>query len=131
MSRTCLAVLAAALFAAACASTFDFRREELFEDMSKRYGRLIRWSEFEAAKPYLAADASKERTAVPGNVRVADYEVQQVAYTEGRQQVLQTVKITYFKQDNPRLRTLEDLQAWEFSADKGAWFLKSGFPDFQ
>lgn len=131
MIRTCLAVLAVALLTAACASTFDFRREELFEDMSKRYGRLIRWSDFDAAKPYLAADAPKERGTVSAGVRVADYEVQRVAYTEGKRQVLQTVKINYFKQDNPRLRTLEDLQVWEFSADKGAWFLKSGFPDFQ
>jgi len=131
MRRTCLTVLAAALLSAACAATFDFRREELFEDMSKRYGRLIRWSEFEAAKPYLAADTPKERGTVPASVRVADYEVQQVAFTEGKRQVLQTVKITYFKQDNPRLRNLEDLQVWEFNTDKGAWFLKSGFPDFQ
>ena len=131
MRRTCLTVLAAALLSAACAATFDFRREELFEDMSKRYGRLIRWSEFEAAKPYLAADAPKERGTVPASVRVADYEVQQVAFTEGKRQVLQTVRITYFKQDNPRLRNLEDLQVWEFNTDKAAWFLKSGFPDFQ
>lgn len=131
MRRICLAVLGAALISAACASTFDFRREELFEDMSKRYGRLIRWSEFEAARLYLAADVPKERGSVPARVSVADYEVQQIAYTEDKRQVLQTVKIAYFKYDNPRLRTLEDMQVWEFSADKGAWFLKSGFPAFQ
>lgn len=131
MRRTCLAVLAAALLSGACASTFDFRREELFEDTTKRYGRLIRWSEFDAARPYLASDAPKEREAVAGNVRVADYEVKQVAYAEDKRQALQTVRITYFKQDNPKLRALEDLQVWEFSADKGAWLLKSGFPDFQ
>jgi hypothetical protein len=64
-------------------------------------------------------------------VRVADYEVQQVVYTEDKRQAMQSVKITYFRQDNPKLRTIEDLQVWEFSADKGAWLLKSGFPDFQ
>jgi len=131
MRRICLTVLAAALLTVACASTFDFRREELFEDMSKRYGRLMRWSEFEAARPYLAADAPKERGTVPASVRVAEYDVQQVVYTEDKRQALQSVKITYFRQDNPRLRTIEDLQVWEFSADKGAWFLKSGFPEFQ
>ena len=131
MRRSCLAFLAAALLSAACASTFEFRREEVFEDMSKRYGRLIRWSEFDAAVPYLSADAPKERSAAPTDVRVAEYEVKQVVYTEDKQQVLQTVRISYFKQSNPRLRTLEDLQLWEFNSDKGAWFLKSGFPDFQ
>jgi hypothetical protein len=124
-------VLAAALLSAACAATFDFRREELFEDMSKRYGRLIRWSEFDAARPYLAPDVSPERTAVPASVRVAEYDVKQIAYADDMQRALQTVRIAYFKQDSPRLRTLDDLQVWEFSADKGAWFLKSGFPDFQ
>lgn len=131
MRRFCLMAVAAALLAAACASTFDFRREEVFEDMSKRYGRLMRWSEFEAARPYLAADVPKERGSVPPSVRVADYEVQQVVYTEDKRQAMQSVKITYFRQDNPKLRTIEDLQVWEFSADKEAWFLKSGFPDFK
>ena len=131
MRRSCLAFLAAALLSAACASTFEFRREEVFEDMSKRYGRLIRWSEFDAAVPCLSADVPKERNAAPADVRVAEYDVKQVVYTEDKQQVLQTVRISYFKQSNPRLRTLEDLQLWEFNPDKGAWFLKSGFPDFR
>ena len=131
MRKSCWAVLTAALLSAACASTFDFRREELFEDISKRYGRLIRWSEFDAAMPYLATDVPKEKAAAPNDVRVADYEVKQVAYTEDKQQVLQTVRISYFKHSNPRLRTLDDLQLWEFNPDKGAWFLKSGFPDFR
>lgn len=131
MRKAGFTVLTAVLLAAACATTFDFRREELFEDMSKRYGRLIRWSEFDSARAYLAADAPKERNTVPASVRVADYEVQQVAYTDDKLKALQSVKITYFRQDNPKLRTTEDLQTWEFSADKGAWFLKSGFPDFR
>jgi hypothetical protein len=131
MRKICLTLLAAALLSAACASTFDFRREELFEDMSKRYGRLMRWSEFEAARPYLAADAPKERATVPAVVRVAEYEVLQVVYAENKRQALQSVKITYFKQDNPKLRTIEDQQVWEFDADSGAWLLKSGFPDFK
>jgi hypothetical protein len=131
MGRAWRVILAAALLSSACASTFDFRREELFEDMSKRYGRLVRWSEFDAARAYLADDVPKERGTVPAGVRVADYEVQKVAYTEGKRQVLQTVMIVYFKQDNPRLRALEDAQVWEFNADQGAWFLKSGFPHFQ
>jgi hypothetical protein len=130
MKIACLAVLAA-LTAAACALTFDFRREELFEDMSKRYGRLIRWSEFEAARSYLAADVPKERAAPPIRARVTEYDVQQAAYSEDKRQALQTVRITYFQQDNPRLRTIDDLQVWEFNADKGAWFLKSGFPEFK
>jgi hypothetical protein len=54
-----------------------------------------------------------------------------VVYTEDKRQAMQSVKITYFRQDNPKLRTIEDLQVWEFSADKEAWLLKSGFPDFQ
>jgi hypothetical protein len=79
----------------------------------------------------LADDAPKEKAAVPASVRVSDYEVLQLAYAEDKQQALQTVRITYFRQDNPRLRTIEDLQVWVFNADKGAWFLKSGFPDFR
>jgi hypothetical protein len=119
------------LVLAGCASTFDFRRQELFESSAKRYGNLIRWSEFEPARAFLATEGPAVAPAVPSRVRVAGYELVQMAFTADVRQVAQVVEITYFKVDDPRTRTLTDRQLWEFDPVKEAWFLKSGFPDFK
>jgi hypothetical protein len=131
MKRPLAMVVIAGLIAAACASTFSFRRQELFEQSAKRYGNLIRWSEFEAAKAFLAPDAPESLRTVPATVRVSDYQVKQIAHSEESRKVVQAVEISYFKVDAPRVRTLVDRQLWEFDPDKEAWLLKSGFPSFQ
>jgi hypothetical protein len=131
MGRRLLTVLAAGVMAAACATTFDFQKAELFETSAKGYGRLIRWSEFENARGYLASDAPAERSTPPQQVRVTEYEPAQVVVSDDRNQVIQVVKITYFKADNPRVRSIEDRQLWEFDPKKDAWFLKSGLPEFK
>lgn len=130
MKRAVCAILLCGILLAGCASVFDFRREEVFEDSAKRYGRLIRWSDFETARSYLALAESGAKATVPKNVRVTDYEVKQMAYTEDKRRVLQVVGISYFLANDPRLKTLQDQQVWEFDSDREAWLLKSGFPNF-
>jgi hypothetical protein len=124
------AVLLCGLLLAGCASVFDFRREEVFEDSAKRYGRMIRWSDFESAKAYLASAEPGAKTTLPKNVRVTDYEVKQMTYAEGKRRVVQVVDISYFLASDPRIKTLQDQQVWEFDSDREAWLLKSGFPNF-
>ena len=130
MKRTLWAVFLGAVLIAGCASSFDFRREEDFEDSAKRYGRLIRWSDFENAKAYLAPAPSGTDTPLPTNVRVTDYEVKQMAYAEGKRQVVQVVDISYYLKKDPRIKTLKDQQLWEFDSDRSVWLLKTGFPNF-
>lgn len=124
------AILLCGTLLAGCASVFDFRREEVFEDSAKRYGRMIRWSDFESAKSYLAPAEPEAKTTPPKNVRVTDYEVKQMTYAEGKRRVVQVVDISYFLADDPRIKTLQDQQVWEFDSDRNAWLLKSGFPNF-
>lgn len=131
MIGKCLAACAALLYLCACASTFDFRKEEIFESSSKRYGRMIRWSDFENARGYFAADVSEARSMPPQDIQVTEYEPSQIAVADDRHHVLQVVKISYFKLDDLRIRTIQDRQLWEFDPEKGAWFLKSGFPEFK
>jgi hypothetical protein len=130
MKRAVLAILAGGILIAGCASVFDFRREEVFEDSAKRYGRLIRWSEFESARSYLAPAEPGAKITLPKDVRVTDYEVKQMAYGEGKRRVLQVVDISYFLANDPRIKTLQDYQVWEFDSDREVWLLKSGFPQF-
>ncbi len=131
MIKKYMSACAALLFLAACASTFDFRKEELFETSSKRYGRMIRWSDFENARGYFAADVSEARRTAPQDIQVTEYEPNQIAVADDRRHVLQVVRISYFKLDDLRIRTIQDQQLWEFDSEQGAWFLKSGFPEFK
>jgi hypothetical protein len=130
MKRAVWAIFVCGILFAGCASVFDFRREEVFEDSAKRYGRLIRWSDFETARSYLALAESGAKAPLPKNVRVTDYEVKEMVYAEGKRRVLQVVDISYFLANDPRIKTLQDHQVWEFDSDKEAWLLKSGFPPF-
>ncbi len=113
-----------------CVSTFDFRREELFEDTAKSYGRLIRWSDFESAQAFLAPAESGAKITLPMDVRVTGYEVKQMAYDPGKHRVVQVVAISYYQANDPRLRTLQDQQIWEFDSATATWLLKSGLPNF-
>jgi hypothetical protein len=123
-------LLAALLLWTGCASSFDFRKQELFAERVRQYGKLIRWSEFEMARPYLADDAPGRRAPLPKEVRVVEYEVKQLILTEDARKAGQIVEITYFKEKDPRVRTLTDAQEWEFDLERNQWFLKNGFPDF-
>jgi hypothetical protein len=121
MKRAVWAIFVCGILFAGCASVFDFRREEVFEDSAKRYGRLIRWSDFENAKAYLAPAPSGTDTPLPTSVRVTDYEVKQMAYAEGKRQVVQVVDISYYLTKDPRIKTLKDQQLWEFDSDRSVW----------
>lgn len=114
-----------------CASGFDFRRQELFAERVRQYGKLLRWSEFEAARSYLAGDPQGRPVLLPKDVRVTEYEVKQLILTDDARKAGQAVEITYFRERDPRVRTLTDLQQWEFDEKRNNWFLKSGFPDFK
>ncbi len=131
MKAIAAGVVAALLICTGCAAGFDFRRQELFTERVRQYGKLLRWSEFEAARSYLASDASGRQAVLPKDVRVTEYEVKQLILAEDARKAGQTVEITYFRERDPRVRTLTDLQQWEFDDQRNHWFLKSGFPDFK
>ena len=131
MRRMSAALLIFSLLLSGCASSFDFRRQDTFEERVRQYGNLIRWSEFEAAEYFLTLDASGKRPKAPNDVRITDYQVKLMVVSEDARKAGQTVDITYFKSGNPRVKTVTDQQLWEFDETRNDWFLKSGFPDFK
>jgi hypothetical protein len=128
MRRSMLLILALAVLAVGCASTFDFRREEIFEDTVRAYGRLMTWSDFGAAAAYLTADAPVQ--TVPDGVKVASYEFKQAIFTQDKLEAVNLIQISYYRENELRLKTLMDRQLWQFNSEKQAWLLKSGFPPF-
>jgi hypothetical protein len=130
MKRMFGALLLGAVLLSGCVSTFDFRREELFEDTAKAYGRSIRWSDFESAQAFLAPAESEAKITLPKDVRVTGYEVRQVAYDPDKHKVVQIVSISYYQTNDLRHKTLQDQQLWEFDSATDTWHLKSGLPNF-
>jgi hypothetical protein len=128
MQRSILLIVAAVVLTVGCASTFDFRREEVFEETVRTYGRLITWSDFGSAGAYLAPDATVK--SVPQGVRVAGYDFKQLVFTQDKLAAVNVVEINYYRETELRLKTLLDRQLWEFNADRQTWMLKSGFPPF-
>ena len=131
MRRMSAALLMVGLLLSGCASSFDYRRQDAFEERVRHYGNLIRWSEFESAEYFLALDNSGNRPKAPNDVRITDYQVKLTLVAEDARKAGQTVDITYFRSGNPRLKTLTDQQLWEFDVVRNDWFLKSGFPAFK
>lgn len=131
MGRMSTALLMVLLMLSGCASTFDFRRQDTFEERARQYGNLIRWSEFEGAQYYLAFETSGVRPKAPTDVHVTDYQVKLKIVSDDALKAGQVVDITYFRSSSPRVKTLEDKQLWEFDPTRNDWFLKSGFPDFK
>ena len=131
MGKKSAAVLMVCLLLSGCASTFDFQRQDSFEDRVRQYGNLMRWSEFEGAKYYLAFETSGARPKTPTDVQITDYQVKLKIVSDDALKAGQVVDITYFRSSSPRVKTLEDKQLWEFDPTRNDWFLKSGFPDFK
>ena len=131
MGKKSAALLMVGLLLSGCASTFDFQRQDSFDDRVRQYGNLIRWSEFEGAQYYLAFETSGTRPKAPTDVHVTDYQVKLKIVSDDALKAGQVVDITYFRSSSPRVKTLEDKQLWEFDPTRNDWFLKSGFPDFK
>jgi len=92
--------------------------------MSKRYGRLIRCpSSTRPCLTYPLTSERKKRRAA--DVRVAEYDVKQ-SYIRRQATGLQTVRISYFKQSNPRLRTSKICSFGNSTRTRGV-VLKSDF----
>ena len=131
MGKKSAALLMVGLLLSGCASSFDFQRQDSFEERVRQYGNLLRWSEFEGAQYYLAFETSGTRPKAPTDVHVTDYQVKLKIVSDDARKAGQVVDITYFRSGNPRVKTLEDKQLWEFDPTRNDWFLKSGFPDFK
>ena len=131
MGRTSTALLMVLLLLSGCASSFEYRRQDTFEERSRQYGNLMRWSEFETAELFLAPDSSGNRPKVPADVHVTDYQVKVTVVSEDARKAGQTVDITYFKSGSLRVKTLTEQQVWEFDDVRNDWYLKSGFPAFK
>ncbi len=123
----CLALLGAI---GGCATTRT--RTVDFEDAHKRYTRLIRWSDFDKAKEFVALDeqeAFTEHTRALGNVRFMDYDIVSVDLDPEAKEATVVVSYSAYRRSAPAAVAIEEEQKWWRDEEENAWRVRSKFEE--
>jgi hypothetical protein len=122
----CLALLAAIGCATTRTRTVDF------EDAHKRYTRLIRWSDFDKAKEFVAPEeqeAFREKTRALGNVRFMDYDILSVDLDPDAKEATVVVSYSAYRRSAPAAVAIEEQQEWRRDEEEHAWRVRSSFKE--
>jgi hypothetical protein len=131
MVRTKLAVFALIVLIVGCKTIFEYHKEDNFTETTSAYKHALIWSDFQTASAYLSPEQVEEIDFEKlSNIKVTDYEVKKATVSDNELKQTQIVKISYFKKSDMIVRTFNDEEVWEFDQTKNAWFLISGFPEF-
>jgi hypothetical protein len=109
----------ALLFAmTSCATVAD--KSVIFHDAQRRYTRLMRFTDYERAGRFVAPDRReefRERTAALGDLRLSDYELQDVELNGDT--AIARVEYVGYRASQPIVVTYVEEQQWELM--DGAW----------
>jgi hypothetical protein len=123
------------LLTVGCATYSELTKKDRFEDTVKIYELAIRWSEFDAAAAFIHSPEKEkglqEKLAEMERIKVTDYVVMKLVASQNESEIVQIVKISYYKTDNMVVKSLRDNQLWVWDADQKGWFLESGLPEFK
>jgi hypothetical protein len=116
-----------------CAGVSDTRKVQMFDSVSRSYGKALRWSQFEEANAY--RDISRSEGKQPdlkklSLVKVTSYDVRQTTLSKDKLKAVRIVDIEYYKMNNVTVKTIRDREVWEYDVKKETWLLVSDFPDF-
>jgi len=102
-----------------------------FEDANRAYGQAISWSEYVVAATFLKSDDQNKVAADIEHLnkfRVTAYEPRLLTVIEKDVRIRQVVKISYFRNDDLIVKSISDVQLWEYDPEKRSWLLRTGFP---
>jgi hypothetical protein len=114
--RVAMLVLGSALAVQSmgCATLTD--QNTMFHDSHKRYTRLMRFTDFDRARSFVAPDAREafhDRTDSLRDIHFTDYEVQEIE--NGRTSGTVTVRYTGYRSSSPVVITFSEEQLWELA----------------
>jgi hypothetical protein len=111
-----------AVFAAlGCATLTDQR--VMFKDSQRRYTRLMRYTDFDRARAFVAVDAKddfRETTEGLRDIRFTDYEIQEIE-SDGKSGTV-TVEYSGYRASSPTVVTLSEEQHWELAGN--TWIVR-------
>lgn len=122
-----------ALIVAGCGTLSVGKRDSQFQIQMLAFENAIRWGEFRAADRFRKREAGASDTdfARFEGIRVSSYEVLSTAPGRDENQVIRTVRIGYYRESNPGVRTLIQQQSWEYDPEREVWQLAGPLPEFR
>jgi hypothetical protein len=110
-----------ALGALGCATLTD--QGAMFQDSQRRYTRLMRFTDFDKARAFVAPDAKadfRKTTEALRDIRFTDYEIEEIE-TDGK---IGTVTVAYsgYRASSPTVVTLSEQQNWELAGN--TWIVR-------
>ena len=121
--RVAMLVLGGAVAVGAwgCASLTD--QNTMFHETQKRYTRLMRFTDFDRARSFVAADARtafNDRTVALRDIHFTDYAIQQIDNDKTSATVL--VEYTGYRSSSPVVISFSEEQHWELA--ENAWTVR-------
>jgi hypothetical protein len=97
-----------------CATLTD--QNTMFHDTQKRYTRLMRFTDFDRARSFVAADAREafhDRTDALRDIHFTDYAIREI--DNGKTSATVTVEYTGYRSSSPVVITFSEEQLWELA----------------
>ncbi len=130
LRKTAMVMTAAVMAAAGCAGMQKSYRSSQFETRSFEFLRAVRWGYYERAVAYVAKEAETPAPDIFETLHFSNYKTGDWQISEDAMRVTQPVTFHYYRTDNYTERSTTVEMVWQYDADRGDWFLVSGFPAF-
>ena len=104
-----------------CATFTD--QGAMFKESSHRYTRLMRFTDFDRARSFVAADARRafqDRTVALRDIHFTDYAIQEI--DSGKTSATVTVEYTGYRSSSPVVITFSEEQHWTLADN--AWTVR-------
>ncbi len=137
MTKRIIVLLMILVATGACARIKTLNEVNDFETSSNSYNQMLRWHELNKAGLTFSDDSVREqyseRARAAKGVTITDYRVLFKECNPEKKTAKVVVEIDYFISPSVTLKTLEDVQKWEYvvSNDKKGWRLKTPLPEFK
>ena len=134
---TGIALLATVAFLIGCANG-EFRPKDPFDrglsfnESQHRYTVLVRWSEFQKAKAFVAEEEREKFLAdmkALKDARFTDYESEEVELDDEMQKATVHVSYTFYLPSTPYELQIAETQEWTREGMGNAWRVRSTFED--
>lgn len=127
-----LILLLLGLWMAGCATFNENKRQQKFDETILLYEKSIRWGDFASANLFRSeGDTTPAPATRFDGIKVTAYrQVNNRSLADGNEIVL-TVQIDYYHNDNLKVMSITDVQNWKYNAEESSWHLHSPLPAFR
>ncbi|MDX1593964.1 MAG: hypothetical protein R3298_06930 [Gammaproteobacteria bacterium] len=118
---------------AGCAGLEEDRRNADFGLQTLSFENAMRWGNYKLAATYLKPGPLTE-AADPGRhegVQITEYKVRNTLRSPDENRVTLDLRISYLRQGEASVRTLDQVQTWEYDEENKRWWLMTPLPAFE